>query len=96
MQPASNLSRDIYAITVRSIVDEGWVRALQVKPVETVRHYGEPARTTVTVEIIDQAELFGLLRRIHSGGLTLLSVALLSTCPRAISPHSNPGATYAT
>jgi hypothetical protein len=64
----------IYSICVRSILDEGWVRTLQVKAIATHRHYTEPPRTILTLELADQAELLGLLYRLHNMGLTVLSV----------------------
>jgi len=68
--------RDIYRVCVKSILDEGWVRALQVHPVATHRHYAGPPRTVMTLQLVDQAELLGLLNRLHNMGLTLLSVEL--------------------
>jgi hypothetical protein len=65
---------EIYHICVRTILDEGWVRALQVNPVATHRHYMGPPRTILTLQLADQAELLGLLNRLHNMGLTLLSV----------------------
>lgn len=65
---------EIYHICIRTILDEGWVRALQVNPVATHRHYTGPPRTILTLQLADQAELLGLLNRLHNMGLTLLSV----------------------
>lgn len=64
----------IYSVCIQSILDEGWVRALQVKAIATHRHYTAPPRTTLTLELADQAELLGLLYRLHNLGLTVLSV----------------------
>lgn len=72
-QQADQLS-DIYRVCVRSILDEGWVRALQVNPIATHRHYAGPPRTILTLQLADQAELLGLLNRLHNMGLTLLLV----------------------
>ncbi len=66
----------IYSICVRSILDEGWVRVLDVKAIATHRHYTEPPRTILTLQLADQAELLGLINRLHNMGLTLLSVEL--------------------
>ena len=66
----------IYSVCVRSILDEGWVRALQVEPVATHRHYSGPPRTILTLRCADQAEMLGLLNRLHNLSLTLLSVEL--------------------
>lgn len=70
---------DIYRISVRSILDEGWVRALQVTPIATHRHYIGPPRTVLTLQLTDQAELIGLLNRLHHMGLRLLSIELEPT-----------------
>ena len=66
----------VYHVCVRSILDEGWVRALQIKPIATHRHYAGPPRTVLTLQLVDQAELLGLLNRLHNMGLTLLSVEM--------------------
>lgn len=65
----------IYSVCVRSILDEGWIHALQVKALATQRHYIAP-RTVLTLQLADQAELLGLLNRLHNMGLTVLSVEL--------------------
>lgn len=54
----------------------GWGRALQVKAVATRRHYAEPPRPMMTLDLADQAGLLGLLFRIHKLGLTVLAVEL--------------------
>jgi hypothetical protein len=64
----------IYSICLLRILDEGWVRALQVKPITTHRHYTEPPHTILILQLADQAELLGLLNRLHNLGLTLLSI----------------------
>ena len=74
MNEQPHRSHEVYSICVRSIIDEGWVRALDVKPLETHRHYTDPARTVLTLELADQSELLGLLFRLHSLGLTVLSL----------------------
>jgi hypothetical protein len=71
----------IYHICVRSILDEGWVRTLQVDPIATHRHYAGLPRTTLTLQVSDQSQLLGLLNQLHNMGLTLLSVEL--NLPRA-------------
>ena len=74
MSQLSGPPSDIYRISVRTVLDEGWVRALQVNPIATYRHYTGPPRTTMTVQLADQSELLGLLNRLHNMGLTLLLV----------------------
>lgn len=70
----SESSRAVYSVCVRSIMDEGWVRALDVKALATHRHYTDPPRTILTLDLADQSELLGLLYRLHSLGLTVLSL----------------------
>lgn len=69
---------EIYSVCVKSILDEGWIYALQLDPVATRRHYAGPPRTVLTVRLMDQSEMLGLLNRLHNMGLTLLSVELAS------------------
>ena len=66
----------IYDICVRTILDEGWVRSLQVDAIATHRHYSGPPRTILTLQVSDQSEMLGILNRLHNMGLTLLSVEL--------------------
>jgi hypothetical protein len=66
----------VYHICVRTILDEGWIRALQVNPIATHRHYTGPARTVLMLQLTDQAELLSLLNKLHNMGLTLLSVEM--------------------
>ena len=78
MNQPSDPSPVIYTVCVRSILDEGWVRALHVKALTTQRHYTVP-RTMLTLQLADQAELLGLLNRLHNMGLTVLSVEMNPT-----------------
>lgn len=66
----------VYRICVRNILDEGWVRALQLNPIATYRHYAGPPRTILMLQFTDQSELLSLLNQLHNMGLTLLSVEL--------------------
>jgi hypothetical protein len=76
MRNHTDLAGHIYNVCVRSILDEGWVRALEVEPVATHRHYSGPARTILMLRLADQSEMLGLLNRLHDMGLTVLSVEL--------------------
>lgn len=67
---------EIYDVCVKSILDEGWIYALQLDPVITQRHYAGPPRTVLTVRLADQSAMLGLLNRLHNMGLTLLSIRL--------------------
>jgi len=69
----------IYSVCVKSILDEGWIAALQLDPVVTQRYYAGPPRTTLTVRLADQSDMLGLLNRLHNMGLTVLSVELSPT-----------------
>lgn len=66
----------IYNVCVRSILDEAWVRALNLNPIATYRHYSGTPRTILMLQIVDQSELLSLLNQLHNLGLTLLSVEL--------------------
>ena len=77
MNVATEPPGQIYNVCVRRILDEGWVRALEVEPVATHRHYSGPPRTILTLLLADQSEMLGLLNRLHNMSLTLLSVELL-------------------
>ena len=83
----ANSAGQIYSVCVRSILDEGWVRALDVEPIETHRHYSGPPRTILTLRLADQSEMLGLLNRLHNMSLTVLSVEL--NCRRRIPADSH-------
>jgi len=70
------LASQVYNVCVRNILDEGWVRALEVDPIATHRHYSGPPRTILTLRLADQAEMLALLNRLHDMSLTLLTVEL--------------------
>lgn len=76
MSEGTHAMGQIYSVCVRSILDEGWVRALEVEPVATRRHYCGPPRTILTLRLADQSEMLGLLNRLHNMNLTVLSVEL--------------------
>jgi hypothetical protein len=61
-------------VCVQRILDEGWIHALQVRALATHRYYTAPPRTVLTLELADQAELLGLLYRLHNLGLTVLAL----------------------
>jgi hypothetical protein len=63
-----------YRVCVQRILDEGWIRALHVRALATHRYYTASPCTVLTLELADQAELLGLLNRLHNLGLTVLSV----------------------
>jgi plasmid stability protein len=65
-----------YRVCVQRILDEGWIRALHVRALATHRYYTASPCTVLTLELADQAELLGLLNRLHNLGLTVLSVEM--------------------
>lgn len=79
MNQRAQCHREIYSVTIKSILDEGWIYALQLDPVATHRHYIGPPRTVLTLHLSDQSELLGLLNRFHNMGLTILNVELETT-----------------
>lgn len=72
---------DVYCVCIKSVMDEAWVRALHVNPIESHRHYSGPPRTVLTLRLADQSEMLGLLNRLHNIGLTILSVQLKTASP---------------
>ena len=62
----------VYRIVVRSELSERYALAFEGMEMET-----KDGHTILTVEIIDQPHLFGILDRINGLGLELLSVQLL-------------------
>jgi hypothetical protein len=74
MSYQGNPPQTTYSVCILSILDEEWVRTLQLKAIATHRHYTEPPRTIFTLQLADQAALLGLLYRLHNMGLTLLAV----------------------
>jgi hypothetical protein len=87
MKDTWELAGQVYSVCVRSILDEGWVRALDVEPIETHRHYSGPPRTILTLRLADQSEMLGLLNRLHNMSLTVLSVEL--NLPKDSGGHSS-------
>ena len=75
MNDDTQTTGQIYSVSVRTILDESWVRALEVEPVTTRRHYIGP-RTVLTLRLADQSEMLGLLNRLHNMNLTVLNVEL--------------------
>ena len=76
MREETETQRDTYCVCIKSVLDEGWIDALQLDPVVTQRYFAGPPRTVLTIRVTDQAELLGLLNRLHGMSLTLLSIKL--------------------
>jgi hypothetical protein len=73
-KPAGSNEDDLYRIRIHGILNEGWVHALQVVVVTTQRHYEGAATTTLFIRVRDQAELMGVLARLHGMNFALLAV----------------------
>ncbi len=76
MKQSTQQNSPIYTVCVLNILEEGWVRALELEPIATYRHYSGPPRTILELQLSDQAELLGLLNRLHNMNLTVLSFEL--------------------
>jgi hypothetical protein len=79
-----NLDRPAtYEIVVPGRLDESWSDWLEGMKVEVQREDDRPTITTLTGVVADQAALQGLLNRLYSLGLSLISVC-------CIDPPLNP------
>ncbi len=81
MDQENDAAANVYTVCIKTILDDGWIYALQLEPVDIRRHYAGPPRTVLTLRLADQAAMLGLLNRLHDMGLTLLSVDLRSLDP---------------
>lgn len=70
----SKIKNQIYAIRLKGQIDESWSERFY----GFVFTYESDGTTTLTGEIVDQAALHGLLKRIRDLGLTLISVNCLT------------------
>jgi hypothetical protein len=66
-----------YQIKVPGELDEGWSDWAGKMTIAVERQGGQPPVTTLTGVVADQAALQGLLRRLYSLGLPLVSVVCL-------------------
>ena len=73
-KPTGSKEGDLYRIRIHGIFNEGWVHALQIAVVTMQRHYEGAATTTLFIRVTDQAELMGVLTRLHGMNFTLLAV----------------------
>lgn len=70
-QPASGPDQlNIYHIRIKERLEEQWQDWFEGM---TITHE-DNGDTIITAQIIDQAQLFGLLKRVRNLGLTLISV----------------------
>lgn len=63
-----------YRIRVQSLLDDSWQSWLADT---RVAHDHAKQETVMTCTVVDQAQLQGILRKLHSLGLILVSVQLL-------------------
>jgi hypothetical protein len=81
----------VYRIVVRSELTDRYASAFEGMEIET-----NNGQTILTEEVKDQPHLFGILDRLNSLGMDLLSVQTLSEEPRPIAeglggPSHEPG-----
>jgi hypothetical protein len=64
----------LYQIKIKGTLDKTWSNWLGNVEIRTEQAEGEDVITTLSVDLIDQAALFGILDHIRDLNLTLLSV----------------------
>ncbi len=67
----------VYRIELQGAVEQHWVEDLGGMEIQCTSREGEPAVTTLTGELADQAALAGLLNLVYNLGFPLISVTLL-------------------
>ena len=70
----SEIKNQAYAIRLKGQIDQSWIEWID----GFVFTHERDGTTTLTGEIIDQAALHGLLKRIRDLGLTLISINRLT------------------
>ncbi len=93
MKHQASSSGTRYSVCVERVLDEGWIRALNVTIQGTQRYYVPSPRTAFMLELADQAELLGLLNRLHNLGLTLLFVERVAESAEGHSSELDSGHT---
>lgn len=79
IQTASSIRLDQpvkYCIKVQGRLDEKWSDWFDVSAIRVARAVGQAPVTTLTVDVADQAELYGMLARLRDLGLPLLLVKI--------------------
>jgi hypothetical protein len=75
---------EIYQIRIKGCLDNRWAarfEGMTCTPEDT-------GNTVLTVPVVDQAALHGLLRKVRDLGMPLISVTRLSPCPdQAVAPQ---------
>jgi hypothetical protein len=73
----------IYRVEVEGLVAPDWIDWFKA---DTITPAGD--NTALEVRVVDQAELYGRLRRIHDLNLRLISVTLLRPGSQTPRPHA--------
>jgi hypothetical protein len=71
-----------YEIKVPGRLEEHWSEWLEGMTVQVESGDRGPTVTTLTGEVPDQAALQGLIHRLYSMGLSLISINLVPSCAR--------------
>lgn len=64
----------IYQIKIRGLLDQSWTNWLGDVQIDAARQNNGDMISTLTVDILDQAALFGILDHIRDVNLPLISV----------------------
>lgn len=85
------MSRDFtfYQVRLCSHLGSAWVASLPIVDFETTLDARHQPITALTVRVVDQAELIGVLNDLHGHGLKLLSLDFVDT------PGTEPAARQA-
>jgi hypothetical protein len=75
--------RSIYTVKLKSHLDAGWLKRLPARSM-AIAYEGDVPVTTFTLDVIDQAELIGVLSELHGLGMRLLSVIFEADEPQHV------------
>lgn len=85
-----------YRIVVFGQPDIGWIEAMLGDAAIESEHTGTKTRTTITVKLIDQASLLGLINALYNLGHAVLSIEQITSDdqsePEDKSPQGDPDA----
>lgn len=73
-----------YEIKITGIVDDHWSDWFATASIKTVK-----GMSVLTCEVVDQAALYGLLRKVRDAGLELQSVTRIDVDDNTTSPTHN-------
>ena len=75
---ASNFSMPAtYSILVEGFLEENWAERLAGMHIQTIKRENEPAMTTLSGQLTDQAELLGVLNALYNLKMPLMAVKRL-------------------